>query len=181
MAIRASMIERQSVRNVIDSFDPISNPIRMGVVGLGHRSFHNVVKTLPHYEDYMLTALCDIKPEVVERVQHLVKDEFSLDIPGYTDFDEMLKNESLDAVAIQIDPDKQVALAVKAMNAGCHVMIEVPTTYSIDECWDLVVTHERTGKVCLLMEQVRYSGYIRGFYIGIPFDWIFKIGNLSLW
>jgi len=161
VALRASMIARESVRTVVSSYEPVKNPIRLGVVGLGHRAVHNVLGNTAVFDDYSPTAVCDIRPELVETVVNDFEQKHQLKLAGYTDFDEMIRKEKLDAVAILIDPDKQAPLAIKAMNAGLHVMIEVPATYSLQECWDLVVTHERTGKLCFLMEQLRYSGYIR--------------------
>lgn len=40
-------------------------------------------------------------------------------------------------------------------------MCEVPLTYSFPHCWQAVVTVEQTGKHLFLMEQMRYSGYVR--------------------
>ncbi|MCX5974988.1 MAG: Gfo/Idh/MocA family oxidoreductase, partial [Coprothermobacterota bacterium] len=63
---------------------------------------------------------------VVAKVVSEVVKEHGLTIRGYTDFERMLAGEELDAVAVQVDPDKQVPLACRAMEAGCHVMMEVP-------------------------------------------------------
>jgi predicted dehydrogenase len=73
----------------------------------------------------------------------------------------MLKTEELDAVAILIDPDKQVPLICRALESGIHAMAEVPLCYSIEHCWQLVTTVERTKKIFLLMEQARYGGIHR--------------------
>ena len=160
MSDRATLVEPRSSRTVVESA-PVENPIRLGVVGLGPRSVGNVLPKAIRYEDYALTAVCDIRPEIVDAVVAKVEREHGLLVPGYTDFDKMLATEDLDAVAVQIDPDKQIPLACRAMQAGCHVMVEVPTAYSIEDCWQAVVTTERTGKIFMLMEQVRFAGYIR--------------------
>ena len=160
MSPRATLVEPRSGRTMLEP-PPVENPIRLGVVGLGHRAVGNVLPKAILYEDYELTAVCDIRPEIVNTVVARLRERHSVEIPGYTDFAQMLAGEELDAVAVQIDPDKQIPLACQAMEAGCHVMVEVPTAYSIEDCWRAVVTAERTGRTFLLMEQTRFAGYIR--------------------
>jgi predicted dehydrogenase len=160
MRMRATLLENWSERTVLDQ-EPVKNPIRLGVVGLGCRSVGNVLPKAIAYEDYRLISVCDVRGDVVKKVVSMVEQEHGLKIRGYTNYEEMLKKEELDAVAVQVDVDKQVPLACQAMESGRHVMMEVPVAYSIEDCWRIVTTTERTGKVFLLMEQLRYGGYIR--------------------
>jgi len=157
---RATLVDIHSVRSVLDPA-PVEHPIRLGVVGLGFRSVGNVIEKAIAYEDYHLVAVCDVRPEVTAKVAADVEKAGGPAVRGYTDFERMLAGEELDAVAVQVDPDKQVPLACRAMEAGCHVMMEVPVAYSLEHCWQLVATVERTGRLFLLMEQLRYAGYIQ--------------------
>jgi len=160
MPARATLVDLNSARNIID-IPPVDKPIRLGVVGLGFRAVGNVIENVIAYEDYDLVAVCDLRPEVVKKVVSDVEQHHGLAVRGYTDFTKMLAMEELDAVAVQVDVDKQVPLACQAMEAGCHVMMEVPVAYSLEHCWQLVTTVERTRKIFLLMEQLRYAGYIK--------------------
>jgi len=148
---------------VLDA-SPVENPIRLGVVGLGHRAVHNVVRKTIDYDDYELVAVCDVRNKLVEKVKADLAREFDLAVRGYTDFDEMLAKEDLDAVAVQTDADKQAPLICQALEAGCHVMAEVPLAYSIEDCWQVVHAVERTGKTFLLMEQTRFWGFVRAWH-----------------
>ena len=49
------------------------------------------------------------------------------------------------------------------MEARLNVMVEVPLTYSIEDCWKIVTTTERTGKIFFMMEQARYGGYVEAY------------------
>ena len=160
MSARATLVDINSVRNIID-LPPVDKPIRLGVVGLGFRAVLNAIPKAIAYADYHLVAVCDLRPEVVAKVVADVEQNHGLAIRGYTDFTQMLATEELDAIAVQVDADKQVPLACQAMEAGCHVMMEVPVAYSLEHCWQLIATVERTQKVFLLMEQLRYAGYIQ--------------------
>ena len=37
-----------------------------------------------------------------------------------------------------------------------HVGTEVPAAITVKECWDLVNISEKTGKLCMIMENVNY-------------------------
>lgn len=163
MSTRATMMTtNKSCSGLVPPAPDEFTPIKTAVVGCGNRTRYNVLPSLINYEEYQLKAICDICPDIVELANTSISERFGVTTTGYTDFTEMLQKEDLDAVIVMVDPDKQIALACEAMEAGLHAMVEVPLTYSIDDCWRLVTTVERTGKVFMLMEQLRYSGYIRG-------------------
>jgi hypothetical protein len=49
-----------------------------------------------------------------------------------------------------------VPICVAAMNAGKHTFTEVPAATTVDGCWELVETSERTGRHCVIMENCCY-------------------------
>jgi hypothetical protein len=72
-------------------------------------------------------------------------------------FDEMLKNEVLDAVIIATPWEWHVPMAIASMKAGVpYTGIEVSAANTIEECWDLVNVHEQTGNQLMIMENVCY-------------------------
>ncbi len=160
MSLKATLVDGESKRSSLGA-KPVENPIRLGAVGLGYRNLANVLPKALTYEEYELAAVCDKRPEVVEHAVSDLDAKHGVRVCGYTDCDQMISEQQLDAVAVLVDVDKQVPVACRAMEQGCHVMMEVPVAYSIEHCWELVTTVERTGKVFLLMEQLRYSGYIQ--------------------
>ncbi|MBN2309394.1 MAG: Gfo/Idh/MocA family oxidoreductase [Candidatus Hydrogenedentes bacterium] len=162
MGIRATLLEEWGRRNGGDA-PPIENPIRLGVAGLGSRALgclHNAVR----YDDYAPVAACDIRPALAERARARFHEEYGVDLHTYTDFDEMLAKEELDAVAVHVDADKQAPLICRALDAGLHVMAEVPLAYTIADCERIVRSVEQSGKVFLLMEQTRFWGFIRAWH-----------------
>jgi len=48
-------------------------------------------------------------------------------------------------------------MAIAAMKAGKHAFVEVPMGLTLKELWDIVNTSERTGKHCMMMENVNYG------------------------
>ena len=76
---------------------------------------------------------------------------------GYTDYRELLARDDLDAVMISTSWTSHIEIAVAAMNAGIAVAMEVGGASSIQECWDLVRAHERTGVPVMLLENCCYG------------------------
>lgn len=112
-------------------------------------------------DEYRLEAVCDLRPNLVDRARRWAKQQRNLDVRGYTDAGEMIAREPLDAVLVTIPPNEQVPVCCAAMEAGLDVMAEVPVAYTFEHCWQLVLTVERTGRVFLLLEQMRFSGIAR--------------------
>lgn len=48
-------------------------------------------------------------------------------------------------------------MAVYAMEHGKHVAVEVPAAMSLDECWQLVDTAEKTQRHCMMLENCVYD------------------------
>lgn len=101
----------------------------MGIVGLGrlgHEHAKNIAFNIPNAT---LTAVCSVVPEEVAELQK------SWGIPyGYTDFEEMLQNEELEAVAILSPSGLHVAHIEKALEAGLHVFVDKPLGVTVEEC-----------------------------------------------
>ena len=47
-------------------------------------------------------------------------------------------------------------ICLAAMNAGKHAATEVPAALTVDECWQLVETSEKTGRHCVMLENDCY-------------------------
>ena len=48
-------------------------------------------------------------------------------------------------------------MALAAMNSGEHAFVEVPAAATIEDCWKLVDTSEKTRRHCLMMENCCYG------------------------
>jgi UDP-N-acetyl-2-amino-2-deoxyglucuronate dehydrogenase len=98
----------------------VDRKIRIAVVGCGRISKNHFGSIEKHADELELVAVCDIDDKVL--TEH--KERYGVN--GYRNMEEMLKNESLDLVAIctpsGLHPD-QVTLAAKQ---GVHVMTEKP-------------------------------------------------------
>ena len=120
--------------------------LKVGLVGVGGISGAHI----PAWEamaEAELVALCDIRPEQMERYG---------DKHCYTDFDEMLKNESLDVVDICLPTYLHADYAVKAMEAGCHVLCEKPMSLKSEDVRRVYDTAARMGVNFMVAHVLRF-------------------------
>jgi predicted dehydrogenase len=68
------------------------------------------------------------------------------------DYRRLLERDDIDAVIIASYWEWHTPMAVDAMKAGKYAGVEVPAAYTLDECWDLVKTHEATRVPCMMLE-----------------------------
>ena len=73
----------------------------------------------------------------------LVECARELDVPGwYTNADEMLAQDDIDAVLILTPPESHALFAKKAIESGKHVMLEKPMVMSVTEASELLQSLE---------------------------------------
>ena len=140
--------------------DIVSNKrIKIGVIGTGLRG-QWVLWLAAKYPDIDIPAICDIDDDMIESALKILKDaqkpEPKVYKNGDEDFRNMVTNEELDGVYIATPWEWHAEMALAAMKAGKHVGTEVPAALTVDDCWDLVNTSEKTGKFCMIMENVCY-------------------------
>ena len=130
--------------------------VRLGLVGCGKRG-RSVSRLFKIQRDCEITTLMDL----YEGPARFTAKELDLpDAKIFTDFKKMLREAPVDALFFAGDPTTQADEACEAMRTGRHVCTEVPAAFSIDQCWNLVKTVEKTGCKYQLMEQARYWGFI---------------------
>jgi predicted dehydrogenase len=71
-------------------------------------------------------------------------------------YKKLLENKDIDAVIIATPWEWHTAMCLDAMNAKKYVGCEVITGMTIEECWELVHTSERTGMPLMMLENVCY-------------------------
>jgi len=128
--------------------------IRIGIAGSGNRA-RDLMRTLFDLGGIEIPAVCDIKPSALKAAQDLVVKNGQPKPEGYsgpTDYEKMMDRDDLDAVIIGSPWDLHTPMAVYAMKAGKIVGCEVPIAYTLDECLELIKTHEETGTKCMLLE-----------------------------
>lgn len=130
-------------------------PARIGVIGTGSRGT-GLVRTLLDVEGVEIPALCDINEANLKRASDAVEKAGRKRPDGYPDYRRLISREDLDAVIVSTPWDLHARMSIDAMKAGKFVGSEVPAATTLEECWELVNTSERTGRPCMLLENVCY-------------------------
>ena len=133
--------------------------IRIGIAGLGNRGLA-WVDQLTKITGYRITALYDFIEPLHERA--LAAIPYRDEVKTFTDYEEFLAFDGMEAVGLNVRCKNQGAMAAQALEAGKHVHSEVPAAHTIKDCWRIVLAAERSGQVYQLAEQLRYWGYIDG-------------------
>ena len=108
--------------------------VKYGVVGLGRGL--DIAKEGIRMEGARLCAACDINPEQIKKAKKKLEEKGLTDCTFYSDYDEMLKSD-IDAVIVATEAIYHVPFVKKAMEAGKHVLSEIPAINSLEEAYEL--------------------------------------------
>ncbi|MEO7361644.1 MAG: Gfo/Idh/MocA family oxidoreductase [Gemmatimonadaceae bacterium] len=94
--------------------------LKIALVGCG-KAGENHAREIAFLPEAVLVSVCDVEPMMAEQFAA------RFDVPRhYAEFTQMISRERPDVVHIATPPQSHVPLAMAALNAGCHVVIEKP-------------------------------------------------------
>jgi predicted dehydrogenase len=132
-----------------------ARPVRIGVVGTGGRGT-GLLGILAGMEGLEFPALCDINVDNLARAQDVVVKAGHPKPEGYSRdediYEELMARDDIDAVIIATPWQWHTPMAVCGMKNGKYVGVEVPAAITMEQCWDLVNTHQETGVPCMMLE-----------------------------
>jgi predicted dehydrogenase len=133
--------------------------LRLGFIGVGLRGQNHLELALRR-NDVEVVALCDTQQRMMDKALDLVaksgKSRPETIVNGPQAYKKLLDNKNVDAVIIATPWEWHTVMCLDAMNAKKYVGCEVITGMTIDECWQLVQTSERTGMPMMMLENVCY-------------------------
>ena len=139
---------------------PRLDKVRIGFVGLGMRG-PGAVERMSYIEGVEIVGLCDQYEDRVEKMQQLLEKQGLPRARNYSGSKEawkqMCENPDIDLIYITTPWSLHTPIAVYAMEHGKHAATEVPAAKTIEECWQLVETSERTRKHCMMLENCCYE------------------------
>ena len=126
-------------------------PIKVAVVGLGYWG-PNLVRNLHEVQEALVAYVCDLRPaalQVVSRRYPAVK--------VTTSYQEVLDDESVEAVVIATPVSTHHRLASDALRAGKHVLVEKPLAASSAQAQDLIALAAERGLILMPGHTFLYS------------------------
>ena len=135
------------------------NKVRTAVVGLGGRGYGILAGLILGMDNARVTAVCDLYPDRVEQGVQAVVNAYGEEGRPFasTDYREVLDRDDVDAVLILSAWESHVPVAIYAMERGVAVGMEVGGAYSVEDCWKLVNTYERTKTPFMFLENCCYG------------------------
>lgn len=134
--------------------------VRVAFIGLGMRG-SEALRRFMYLDGIEVVALCDTNKTFVKRAQKvLAENNKKAAIEFYSSTDDWKKVcelKNVDLIYNCTPWGLHTPIAVYAMEQGKHVALEVPAAISVDECWQLVNTAEKTRKHCMMMENCCYD------------------------
>lgn len=115
--------------------------VRVGVIGCGYWG-PNLVRTLAGMEDVQLARISDIRPGRLDFIAKRYPD-----IVGSCDAMTVISDPSIDAVVIATPPRTHHKLAIAALRAGKHVMVEKPLATSVEEGRQMVLVAAESRRI----------------------------------
>ena len=145
--------------------------LKVGILGLGRGMTH--LRNFMSVEDAEVIACADRFEFKRDRAKQFVGDK---PVKIVAEFDEMLDMQ-LDAVVIASNARFQAEHSIKAMEAGCHVMSEVPGAFDQEEIVHIAAASDLTGKQYMLAENSCFMDFLRYWH-----RWILeeRFGSISI-
>lgn len=138
---------------------PKIETVRIGFIGLGNRG-SGAITRVNRIDGVKTIAICDIRKEKADAgLKALAK--MGIEPQVYTEKEEawkaMCDRPDIDLIYIATPWHLHTPMAVYAMKQGKHVAVEVPAATTLEECWQLVETSEKTKKHCMMLENCCYD------------------------
>jgi predicted dehydrogenase len=129
--------------------------IKIGVVGYGYWG-PNLVRNFAETPGCEVAAVADLDPHKLA----IVKRRYPT-VSTTTNFNDLLNDPSIDAVAIATPVSTHFELGMAALRAGKHLWVEKPMTETFEQAQRLVEEAERRGRVLHVDHTFIYTGAVQ--------------------
>jgi predicted dehydrogenase len=133
----------------------MENNVNIGVIGYGYWG-PNLVRNFSEIPQATVRMVSDFKPELLAKVQARYPT-----IQVTTDCQDIFSDPKIDAVVIATPVSTHFDLALAALKAGKHVLVEKPMTVSTEEALRLMDEAERRNRVLMVDHTFVYTGAVR--------------------
>ena len=129
--------------------------IRIGIIGYGYWG-PNLVRNFAETRGIEVVAVADLDKTKLESVQR----RFPA-LKGTTDFQDLLNDPSIDAIAVATPVSSHFPLGMAALKAGKHLWMEKPMAETSLQAYQLADEAERRQRVLLVDHTFIYTGAVR--------------------
>lgn len=135
--------------------------LKIGIVGCGGIFRWSHLLGYVHMDNVEIVALCDIVEGRAESMKQFCHEQYNSDMLDnavcYTQFDEFIKQENIEAIDICTPNYLHSPFAVKAFEHGKHVFCEKPDSVSVEDVMKMNDASIAAGKVLMVMRNNRHT------------------------
>ncbi len=143
---------------------PPVQTVRIGMIGMGNRG-----SVLIQMFDYLIAnkhaqvvALCDLVDQKLQKNNEYLKtiqtEEADLYSGDEQAWKKLAERDDIDLLIIATPWKWHAEMSIYGMENGKHVACEVPIAYTMEDCWKIIETSERSRKHCMMMENCCFNG-----------------------
>jgi len=129
----------------------MSQLLRVAVIGAGYWG-PNLVRNFRDSVDWDLMAVCDLDES---RARRVIGPRSTVEVE--TSVDRLLAREDVDAVAIATPARTHAPIALRALDAGKHVVVEKPLADNSDAAAAMVAAADEAGRVLMIDHTYCYT------------------------
>lgn len=119
--------------------------MKIGLVGCGEAVKHQI-PGIDAFAGTEIVGICDSNEQKLKELGDRLKIQNL-----YTELDDMLEHLKPEVVHIMTPPKTHAPLAIRAMDTGCHVLVEKPMAITSEEADQMIGTAERNKvKLCVM-------------------------------
>jgi predicted dehydrogenase len=124
--------------------------VRVAVIGVGSMG-RNHARVYHELDDADLVAVSDANHALATSVAA------SYSVPAFSHYEELFKKIKPDAVSIAVPTAFHEEVAMAALDAGCHILIEKPITATLEEGQRIIERAEKSGRKLMVGHIVRFN------------------------
>lgn len=129
--------------------------IKIGVIGYGYWG-PNLVRNFSEVSGSQVVAVCDLRADALAKVRARYPT-----IKATSEYQELISDPEVDAIAIATPVSTHFDLALQALQAGKHVLVEKPITSTAEQALCLIEEAERKGRILMVDHTFVYTGAVR--------------------
>ncbi|HYP25658.1 MAG TPA: Gfo/Idh/MocA family oxidoreductase [Blastocatellia bacterium] len=129
--------------------------IGVGVIGYGYWG-PNLVRNFMDSPETTVVGVSDLRPQRLAEVQRRYPS-----VTAVRDHRELIADNAVDAIAIATPVSSHFDLALQALQAGKHVLVEKPLTSNSEQAQRLIDEADRRGLVLMVDHTFVYTGAVR--------------------
>ena len=133
-----------------------NDSLKLGIIGCGWVTEARHLPALRRLKGAEVVAFSDISTERLNKVASLfhVKDR-------YSDYQQLLRDRSIDAVAVCVPTQHHAEVALSALDAGKHVFIEKPLALQLEQSKQLIERARKSSCKVMVGFNMRWHRLVR--------------------